>query len=159
MRFYKLRVTTNAAAVASQFNEQFRPETIPEANDPFRVDWITAPIQDAYVVGDRVRLSIAPSLFPRETDWRIQVLRLADPAEQGYVLRWPMHSGNFNTRDYSSNQEILSDVETIISATLEEKFGIEPKSLKVRTTPTLSWRAFSLCRSGLLSCSRNSRLL
>ena len=68
MRFYKLRVTTNAAAVASQFNEQFRPETIPEANDPFRVDWIAAPTEDAYLVGEKVRPSTTPCLFPRETD-------------------------------------------------------------------------------------------
>ena len=60
MRFYKLRVTTNAATVASQFNEQFKPETIPEANDPFRVDWITSTPEDEYIVGDRVRSLLVP---------------------------------------------------------------------------------------------------
>lgn len=54
MRFYKLRVTTNAATVASTFNEQFKPEIIPEANDPFRVDWITSTPDDEYLVGEKV---------------------------------------------------------------------------------------------------------
>ncbi|KAG5636677.1 hypothetical protein H0H81_007207 [Sphagnurus paluster] len=39
MRFYKLRVTPNATAIASTFNEQFKPEIIAEYNDPFRVEW------------------------------------------------------------------------------------------------------------------------
>ena len=54
MRFYKLRVTTNAPSIASTFNEQFKPEIIPEANDPFRIDWITAPTDEDFIVGEKV---------------------------------------------------------------------------------------------------------
>ena len=55
MRFYKLRVTPNAAHIASTFNEQFKPETIQEHNDPFRVDWITEPPDSEDVlVGEKV---------------------------------------------------------------------------------------------------------
>jgi actin-related protein 8 len=53
MRFYKLRVTPNAAGIASTFNEQFKPEIIEEDNDPFRVDWINEPL-DEFVVGENV---------------------------------------------------------------------------------------------------------
>ena len=53
MRFYKLRVTMNAAGVATAFNEQFKPETIPETNDPYRVDWTTSS-DDEYIVGEKV---------------------------------------------------------------------------------------------------------
>lgn len=53
MRFYKLRVTQNADSIASTFNEQFVPETIPEANDPFRIKWIHNPTQDV-IVGEKV---------------------------------------------------------------------------------------------------------
>lgn len=53
MRFYKLRVTANAASIASTFNEQFKPEIIPEANDPFRVNWINESNEDP-VVGEAV---------------------------------------------------------------------------------------------------------
>lgn len=54
MRFYKLRVTPNAAGIASTFNEQFKPEIIPEINDPFRVDWIQGPLDDDFLVGEKV---------------------------------------------------------------------------------------------------------
>lgn len=55
MRFYKLRVTPNAANIASTFNEQFKPEIIQEYNDPFRVDWITEPKEnDEVFVGEKV---------------------------------------------------------------------------------------------------------
>lgn len=53
MRFYKLRVTTNAPNTASIFNEQFKPEAIPEVNDPFRVDWITSSTDEESLVGDK----------------------------------------------------------------------------------------------------------
>ena len=57
MRFYKLRVTPNAANVASTFNEQFKPEIILDHNDPFRVDWITEPSENGDVlVGERVTI-------------------------------------------------------------------------------------------------------
>ena len=110
MRFYKLRVTTNAAGVATAFNEQFKPEKIPEANDPFHVDWITSS-DEPYLVGEKA-------------------LRLANPAEMGYAVRWPIYGGNFNTRDYLSTQLILADIEAILRESLRLK-DIEPKMYKV----------------------------
>ena len=62
MRFYKLRVTTNAANIATTFNEQFTPETIPETNDPFRVDWVNS-ANDEYIVGEKVGVSRAKVAF------------------------------------------------------------------------------------------------
>jgi actin-related protein 8 len=55
MRFYKLKVTPNAAHVASTFNEQFKPEIIHNHNDPFHVDWLTEPLDTNEVfVGEKV---------------------------------------------------------------------------------------------------------
>lgn len=63
MRFYKLRVTPNATSIASTFNEQFKPEIIPEQNDPFRVHWIHESLDDdAYLVGDKVSPFVATSM-------------------------------------------------------------------------------------------------
>lgn len=129
MRFYKLRVTANAATVASTFNEQFKPETIPDANDPFRIDWIMDTPEEEFLVGEKVRYCFYRhfvSLFDGS-----QALQLSDPQKLGYVLRWPIYGGNFNTRDYPSNQLILADVETIIEEVLKEKFGIPARSFKV----------------------------
>ncbi|KAJ7446742.1 hypothetical protein FB451DRAFT_1291356 [Mycena latifolia] len=110
MRFYKLRVTPNAANVASTFNEQFQPEIIPEHNDPYQLEWIK---DDADVlVGDKA-------------------LRLANPQESGYTVRWPVRGSNFNTRDYgSSTQAILADIETVIQYTLRDKLGVNPRDYK-----------------------------
>ncbi|KAI0718003.1 actin-like ATPase domain-containing protein [Cerioporus squamosus] len=109
MRFYKLRVTTNAAGVATAFNEQFKPEKIPEANDPYHVDWITSS-DEPYLVGEKA-------------------LRLANPEDMGYAVRWPIYGGNFNTRDYPSPQLILSDIEAILRESLRMK-DIEPSMYK-----------------------------
>jgi hypothetical protein len=56
MRFYKLRVTANAAQIASQFNEHFKAETVTELTDIARVKWIQeAPNDDIPLIGDDVR--------------------------------------------------------------------------------------------------------
>ncbi|KAH8093819.1 actin-like ATPase domain-containing protein [Cristinia sonorae] len=108
MRFYKLRVTPNAAGIASTFNDQFKPEIIPEVNDPFHIDWITESSEDV-LIGDAV-------------------LRLSDPQDLHYAVRWPFYAGAFNTRAYTSNQLIASDVEALFRAVLREKYGIEGRN-------------------------------
>ncbi|KAG6897437.1 hypothetical protein C0992_001598 [Termitomyces sp. T32_za158] len=111
MKFYKLRVTQNATAIASTFNEQFKPEIIAEYNDPLRVEWTEkASCEDVYF-GEKA-------------------LRLADPQKAGYTLRYPIYAANFNLRDYHSVQVILSDLELIIRATLKEKLHVDPKDYK-----------------------------
>ncbi|KAH7913839.1 hypothetical protein BJ138DRAFT_1124029 [Hygrophoropsis aurantiaca] len=110
MRFYKLRVTPNAAGIASTFNEQFKPEIIPEVNDPFRVDWIQDD-SDRTLIGEKA-------------------LRLSDPQLLNYSVRWPIHGGNFNTRDYPSVRMILDDIEAIIRSVLKDKFDIGGHSFK-----------------------------
>ena len=52
MRFYKLRVTPNAATIASTFNEQFKPEII--TTDPNSIEWIDENCPDKVVVGENV---------------------------------------------------------------------------------------------------------
>ncbi|KAE9399555.1 actin-like ATPase domain-containing protein [Gymnopus androsaceus JB14] len=111
MRFYKLRVTPNAANIASTFNEPFKPEIIAEHNDPYRVDWIDGATDEEVFVGEKA-------------------LRLADPQSSNFLVRWPISGSNFNIRDYPSLQVLLSDVETLLRFTLEEKFKIGTKDYK-----------------------------
>jgi len=64
MRFYKLKVTPNAANIASTFNESFVPEIIQEYNDPFSVDWITdLPDNDTVLVGEKVQIFLNKFFF------------------------------------------------------------------------------------------------
>lgn len=53
MKFYKLRVTRNAASIAMAFNESFEPETIAESADPYEIDWITEANEEV-LVGEKV---------------------------------------------------------------------------------------------------------
>lgn len=54
MRFYKLKVTGNAAQMATSFNEQFQPERV-EDDRKQRRDWILKPTRaDDVLVGIRV---------------------------------------------------------------------------------------------------------
>lgn len=54
MRFYKLRVTPNAATIASQFNEQFKPEVIADHNDLLQVEWLDKANQEDVITGEKV---------------------------------------------------------------------------------------------------------
>ncbi|KAJ7247608.1 hypothetical protein B0H12DRAFT_1124689 [Mycena haematopus] len=126
MRFYKLRVTPNAANVASTFNEQFQPEIIAEHNDPYQLEWIKDGAD--VLVGEKA-------------------LRLANPQESGYAVRWPIRGSNFNTRDYGpSVQSILGDVETVIRHTLQQKLGVQPRDYQdysvVLVVPDLYERSY-----------------
>ncbi|KAG6866577.1 hypothetical protein C0991_002062 [Blastosporella zonata] len=106
MRFYKLRVTPNATGIASSFNDQFKPEIISDYNDPFRVEWTE-------------RVSDKDAYFGEDA------LRMADPQQAGYSLRYPIYAANFNTRDYPSFQVIMSDLEFILRTTLKEKLHMD----------------------------------
>lgn len=53
MRFYKLRVTQNAASVASAFNESFKPEIIPDFADSDPIYWIREANEEV-LVGEKV---------------------------------------------------------------------------------------------------------
>jgi actin-related protein 8 len=76
MRFYKLRVTPDAAIKAASFNEQLKPELIPEQNDPFCVDWIQDIAAEPYYVGEKVRSAVSERkvidiVFDRHSGLRI----------------------------------------------------------------------------------------
>lgn len=69
MRFYKLRVTPDAAVKATTFNEQLKPELIPEQNDPFCVDWIHDIAGEPHYVGEKVRLAFSGLKFVNIIVW------------------------------------------------------------------------------------------
>ncbi|KAF8159517.1 actin-related protein [Crassisporium funariophilum] len=110
MRFYKLRVTPNATKIASTFNEQFRPEQIPEHND-YQTDWIDESCSEEILIGEKA-------------------LRIGDPISSSYMVKWPIYGSNFNTRDYDSLQMTLCDLEAIIRSTLSEKLDMAPSDYK-----------------------------
>ncbi|THH11839.1 hypothetical protein EW145_g366 [Phellinidium pouzarii] len=107
MRFYKLRVVPNASRAAMLFNEQMEGEETKSTDIPQQ-----APPQDEILVGERVfELSHPPHL-------------------EGYTVKWPVYAGRFNTRNYSSHQNMLGDIEEIWKTVIRENLDIDPSTLK-----------------------------
>ncbi|EJD07297.1 actin-like ATPase domain-containing protein [Fomitiporia mediterranea MF3/22] len=105
MRFYKLRVVSNASKVALTFNGQLEGEESPNPDPPAR----SPPAQDV-LVGEKV--------FDLPND----------EYSIGYAVRWPIYAGRFNSRDYKSHQSVLGDIEEIWRTVLVERLGIDPKT-------------------------------
>ena len=97
-------------------------------------------------------------MYPVLNDPAPQALRLSDPQELGYVIRWPIYGGNFNTRDYPTNSLILSDIETIIGETLKDKFNISQRQYKVSSTQVMCEYAIDVS-TGVLCRPSDTRLL
>lgn len=64
----------------------------------------------------------------------LQAINIANPAAEGFVLRWPFCRGRFNTGAsyYQHRFELLADIEDILTVTLQEQLSISPSSFHVR---------------------------
>ena len=59
------------------------------------------------------------------------------------MVRWPIYGSNLNTRDYTSAQETLSDLELLIMDTLQNKLNIPVTHIKVRDSIISQFRQSS----------------
>lgn len=120
MRTLKLRGTTNGQALAASYNAEVAPEALNEAQDPFQGQW-TRPAGEDTFIGQAA-------------------LSLANPAADGYTVRWPLKAGTFNTSaaaGYVSKSELLADIEAIWLHAITVHLGIPELALKVGA---LLWR-------------------
>jgi hypothetical protein len=148
-KLYGVRHQSNFLDACTSFNRSQVPEKILENQDPQKVNWITNAAQGVNTyVGQRVR----SSHFQGSTTKYIQVFLLANPVAQGFHVRWPFHGIHFNHTGYSSHQELLSDIETHWTTSVEEELHIKRSELKVN--PLLDWShviAYSRHRTIVLS--------
>lgn len=109
MRYYKRRILPSSNEQCYNFNKRIQLEKIPEHNDIHKFEFINSEqlLKDhKYLVGeDALRLD-------NYDDW---------------LLRSPLKNGGFNEQDYSTAQEVLGDLELIISSVLEKEFQINSK--------------------------------
>ncbi|BGP17439.1 hypothetical protein JCM10213_003278 [Rhodosporidiobolus nylandii] len=108
MRAYKLRGQGNGNSQASTYNASVVPQVMEEGFEG-DIEW---------TVGDG------------EVYVGNQAVRLPDPAASGYTLKHPYDRGGFNMAGYSSAQELLGDVETILVGVMEKELGIRRAELK-----------------------------
>lgn len=107
MRYYKRRMMPNSRESAAKFNENLRPEVVPDNSDPDSKEYydLSDPIlkeKDFLIGQDALKLPISESF----TSWR---------------LRYPIVRGAFNQHsdDYKSQQEFLGDLIRLVNAALE----------------------------------------
>ncbi|ODV93858.1 hypothetical protein PACTADRAFT_51607 [Pachysolen tannophilus NRRL Y-2460] len=114
MRYYKRRILPNSNETCFNFNKRQVPEQIAEHNDIHKFEFLNSEelYNDEnvhYIVGaDALRL---------------------DNYDKWY-LRSPLKSGTFNDTDplYKSTQEVLGDLEIIITNALSKEFNITKKN-------------------------------
>lgn len=146
MRAFKLRGQGNGNSQAMAYNATVTPDATADYNDPGEIEWTKTEGEEAQAVyvGAKVRLLITRnevkmslmSLLP-------QALRIPDAEASGYIVRRPYDRGGFNTEGYTSQQEVLGDIEKIWLTTLEEELGIRKTELKVCLPPSSPRRTCS----------------
>jgi actin-related protein 8 len=134
MKFYKLRALPQGSQQATTYNESVKVKKIPDHNDPYRIEWLDLAKEGDVIVGSKVRAYIG-SLCADGPKFNFrfgrQVFQIADPQNSGYTVRWPFSGGSFNTEDYASEQEALSDIESMWMTILETEFQITRRTIKV----------------------------
>lgn len=91
MRANKRKVLPNSKELVINYNRRTPPETIPEHNDPVRIEW-TDPSKDTIFSG-------------------LAAQRIPDNSDPKFKLFWPLQHGWLNERDYPS-KEFISDTLT-----------------------------------------------
>ncbi|GAA5942784.1 hypothetical protein JCM1841_000981 [Sporobolomyces salmonicolor] len=108
MRAYKLRGQGNGNSQAATYNGTVVPEGMGEEFEGDH-EWTIG--EGEVWVGNKA-------------------VRIPDALASGYVLRHPYHRGGFNAVGYTSQQELLGDIETLYTTVLKEEFGIDKEELK-----------------------------
>ncbi|KAI7854151.1 hypothetical protein BDC45DRAFT_569273 [Circinella umbellata] len=108
MKAAKRRAVPNAEGQVIGFNTQAYQETIPDHNDPYKVEWteVDKVHKPEYFVGDKALN-----------------LPIADNPE--YRLMYPWTYGTFNSQDYDSIEHVLGDLQTIWTEAIQSELGIE----------------------------------
>ena len=94
----------------------------------------TGPILPALTLGKSTSVTRSASSFHlpgTESDRCSQAVKIPNPEENGFQIRYPFSRGGFNTTDYTSAQELVGDIERIWLGTLEQELGITKAELKV----------------------------
>ncbi|EAW13965.1 putative chromatin remodeling complex subunit (Arp8) [Aspergillus clavatus NRRL 1] len=109
MRQNKRRTLPNSKEMVINYNRRTVPETIPEHNDPLRIEWTDIEDQaPEYIVGQAA-------------------LRIPDDSKPRYKLYWPMRYGWCNEKDYDSKRLLFLDVALILEDTIKNQLGVTSK--------------------------------
>ncbi|OIW32975.1 actin-like ATPase domain-containing protein [Coniochaeta ligniaria NRRL 30616] len=121
MRANKRKVLPTSKELVVNYNRRTEPEVIPQHNDPLQIDWTDiSKLEDP---------NSAASCFIGH-----QALRVPDDSDPKFKLWWPLQHGWLNEDDYTTQEHLYDDFETLLDRAIRQELGI---------TRTSQWRQYS----------------
>jgi actin-related protein 8 len=115
MRANKRKVLPNSKELVQTFNRRTEPEIIEKHNDPLEIEWTDVKsLQDPE--------SLASCFIGNEA------LRVPDDSDPKFKLWWPLRGGCWNEDDYSSQEHLYDDFETLLDNALRHDLGLTTNS-------------------------------
>lgn len=121
MRFNKRKVLPTSKELVVNFNRRTEPEVIPQHNDPLQIDWT-----DTKTLDDPESKA---SCFIGHAAQRV-----ADDSNPKFKLWWPIQHGWWNEDDYTTQEHLYDDFETVLDRAIRQELGL---------TRTSQWRQYS----------------
>lgn len=115
MRANKRKVLPNSKELVVNYNRRADPEVIPVHNDPLQVEWT-----DIKSLDDPN--SVASCFIGN------QAQRVPDDSKPKFKLWWPMQHGWFNEDDYTNEEHLYDDFETLLDKALRQELGLNRNS-------------------------------
>ncbi|KAG6039948.1 hypothetical protein E4U19_002243 [Claviceps sp. Clav32 group G5] len=115
MRANKRKVLPNSKELVQTFNRRVEPEIIERHNDPLEIDWT-----DVNTLED-------PD-SPASCFLGTEALRVPDDSNPKFKLWWPLRYGCWNEDDYSSQEHLFDDFETLLDKALRNELGLKTNS-------------------------------
>lgn len=115
MRANKRKVLPNSKELVVNYNRRADPEVIPVHNDPLQVEWT-----DVKSLEDPT--SVASCFIGN------QAQRVPDDSDPKFKLWWPIQHGWFNEDDYTNEEHLYDDFETLLDKALRQELGLTKNS-------------------------------
>lgn len=115
MRANKRKVLPNSKELVQTFNRRTEPGVIQKHNDPLEIDWT-----DIKTLEDPD--SIASCFIGNDA------LRVPDDSDPKFKLWWPLRNGWWNEDDYTSQEHLYDDFETLLDRALRQELGLKTNS-------------------------------
>ncbi|PNY20892.1 actin-related protein 8 [Tolypocladium capitatum] len=115
MRANKRKVLPNSKELVQTFNRRAEPEIIQKHNDPLEIEWT-----DVQTLEDPE--SPASCFIGNDA------LRVPDDSDPKFKLWWPIRNGWWNEDDYSSQEHLYDDFETLLDKALRQELGLKTNS-------------------------------
>ncbi|KAG6029985.1 hypothetical protein E4U41_000223 [Claviceps citrina] len=115
MRANKRKVLPNSKELVQTFNRRTEPEIIERHNDPLEIDWTDIK-------------SLEDPESPASCFLGNEALRVPDDSNPKFKLWWPLRHGWWNEDDYSSQEHLYDDFETLLDKALRQELGLRTNS-------------------------------